>query len=100
MFDSLKNLFGGNKLDEAKVPLREGKLKIILKERRGERYVYMRFSYPGNTQYHVLFEEDLDGVIATLTRYRSLMGGHSSGRSKGTLIPASSRKPNSGSTTD
>ncbi len=73
MFGSLMDFFGGKKLLENFIPIRDGKLKIILKERNGERYIYMRFSYTGNIQYHALHKENIDKTISTLCEYRKQM---------------------------
>ena len=70
MLGLLTDFFGGKKLLEKFIPIRNGKLKIILKERNGERYIFMRFSYAGNIQYHALHKENIDETISTLCEYR------------------------------
>ena len=73
MFRAVFDFFGGKKIEEKYVSLRSGNLKIILKERDNRRYMYLRFSYSGNIQYHVLHKEDLDEVIDIMTKFKSQM---------------------------
>lgn len=73
MFQGLLDFFGGEKISEKYVKLRSGKLKIILKERNDRRYMYLRFSYSGNIQYHTLYKEDMDEVIDIMMKFKSLM---------------------------
>ncbi len=47
-----------------------GKLKLMLKEKRGKRYVSMRFSNPGEHNIRALDMLQLDGVLAALREYR------------------------------
>jgi len=71
ILNAFLDFFGGKKIDEKFVPIRNGKLKIILKERNNEKYIYMRFSYAGNTQYHALHKESVNEAIQTLTDFRN-----------------------------
>ena len=71
MFRTLLDFFGGSKIYEKEVPVQVGRLKVILKERRGSKYVYLRFSYTGNLQYHVLHEDDVGYLIDTLADVRT-----------------------------
>ena len=73
MFEHLRDFFGGKSIYEKDVEIGFGKLKIILKQRISKRYLYMKFSYPGNTQYHALTKEDVDNVITALTKFRNDM---------------------------
>ncbi|MEP3276843.1 MAG: hypothetical protein ABJO38_10575 [Stappiaceae bacterium] len=75
MIKTLLNAFGSKKIAKRLIKLREGNLNVILKERNSERFVFMRFSYPGNVQYHTLYSDDIDQVIETLQEYRSEMKG-------------------------
>ncbi len=73
MLDHLRDFFGGKNIYERHVDIGFGKLKIILKQRVARRYLYMKFSYPGNIQYHALNKEDVDNVIDALTKIRNDM---------------------------
>lgn len=70
MFRALIDLFCGKTIESEFIPIHLGKLKIMLKERKGRRYVYMRFGYLGNVQYHQLGIGEVDQVIQTLVAFR------------------------------
>lgn len=71
MMNTVLDFFGGQKIKEKTISLQQGRLKAMLKERSGERYVYLRFSYPGNVQYHAIHAESIDEVIETLKDFRT-----------------------------
>ena len=73
MFQGLLDFFGGTKISEKYVRLRSGNLKVILKERAGRRYIFLRFSYTGNVQYHILHKEDMDEVIDIMKNFKTQM---------------------------
>ncbi|MCP5080475.1 MAG: hypothetical protein GY948_02130 [Alphaproteobacteria bacterium] len=73
MFESIFDFFGGTKISEKFVSIRNGTLKVILKERNSKRYMYLRFSYTGNVQYHLLHKEDVDDVIDAMAEFKKLM---------------------------
>ncbi|MEK9661103.1 MAG: hypothetical protein VW644_05130 [Alphaproteobacteria bacterium] len=70
MFRAIADTLFGTKPDETALPLHGGTLKLILKERRGRRYVVLRTSYPGDLYYHTLDLSDLAPLIETLTAFR------------------------------
>ena len=55
------------------IRLRYGKLKVILKQRLSRRYIYLKFSYAGNIQYHAIQADEIDELIDTLTEFRQQM---------------------------
>ncbi len=73
MLEGILDFFGGTKISEKFVPIRNGTLKVILKERNSKRYMYLRFSYTGNVQYHLLHKEDVDDVIDVMAEFKKLM---------------------------
>ena len=70
MMNTVLDFFGGQKIKEKTISLRQGKLKAMLKERRGERHICLRFSYPGNVQYHAIHAENIDEFIETLQDFK------------------------------